>query len=109
MSNLSVFEKNCVRAFRGAASSEVRADEAEALFLKHGGGLNAERDALDFLAFHEVSDGLIDLAAKLYVDFDSRELKSFVRDTAYRHAHGNPTTTPWPHWRGGLSGEFMAE
>ena len=48
MSNLSIFERNCVHAFQAYDVGEDRLEEAEALFLKHGGDAAAERDALSF-------------------------------------------------------------
>jgi hypothetical protein len=107
MTNYSCFERNCIDAFGSFDVSTERLNEAEALFLKHGGGPSAEKDALTFLRLHERSDPMVDMAAKVwsdargehrFTDASSKSLKAFMRDTAYRGVHGNRTKTPWPHW-----------
>lgn len=107
MSNQSIFERNVIDAFRAYDVSDDRMWEAEALFLKHGGDLGAEADALAFLSLHARTDRFIEMAASnwrkepLYPPFTGQHeasLKAFMRDTAYRHTNGNRRATPWPHW-----------
>lgn len=105
MTNHSTFEQNVMHAFRGYDVSPERLDEADALFMKHGGDVKAEADALAFLKLWEVADPKIDMALDVYRRFghdvpdgSGPSVKAFVRDTAYRHMNDNAKKTPWPHW-----------
>lgn len=108
MSNYSIFEENCLHAFAGEYEGQILED-VRSLFLKHGGDLKAEREAYRFGDLMETNAALTALGMKGLIDLGQlvegcdpkstlSSLNAFMRDTAYRHLHGNPQKTPWPHW-----------
>lgn len=106
MTNLSVFERNVIHAFAGYVLTDDQLNDAEAMFLKHGGDASAEKATLREITSWEQANVLFPLVAKCYEeqgrvvgDDVLASLKAFQRDTGYRHHHTERRNTPWKHWR----------
>lgn len=106
MSNLSVFERNVIHAFAAYDLTDDQLNDAEAMFLKHGGDVEAETATLREIESWDQANSLLPLAAKAYegqgktIAADAlSSLSAFLRDTGYRHHHPERRNTPWKHWR----------
>lgn len=106
MTNLSVFERNVIHAFTAYGLTDDQLNDAEAMFLKHDGDVEAEQATLREIESWEQANLLLPVAARGYETQGLKvapdalsSLKAFMRDTKYRNHHPERRNTPWKHWR----------
>ena len=97
MTNLSIFERNVIHAFAGAAPDAEVIEEASAVFLrlKEDGALRAEAAAYELIDLLEVVGPMLAAAVRPFDPATGSEVRGFLRDRWWFWRHPAQRRVPF--------------